>query len=102
MIYTRSRSIGPLAAVAATVVLLSACAGTTDDPAETVEPREEVTLTLAHSGDAFPDALLAQYEEDNPHVTLVRDEREADAHNQALTDQLAAGTGGAQIWVVDS
>ena len=81
---------------------LAACTGTAGDSEESEAPAEEVTLTLAYSGDAYPDSLLAQYQEDNPHVTLVREELDPDAYGEALAQQLTDDSGGAQVWVIDA
>lgn len=109
MKWYRSRPASIIAFGAASALLLSACSGTTDEtdpgseepPAEGEETAEEVNLSIAFWGDFGLTDLVAQYEEENPGVTITLNEGEYNAQHEGLQQQLIAGSGAPDIAAID-
>jgi cellobiose transport system substrate-binding protein len=104
MKWTRSRTASALAVSTASALLLAAC--TPGDP-ETSEPiseapKEPITLTLSDWGNFYPPELLAQYEEENPHVTIEQNSGDFGAVHEGLQQQLIAGSGAAMVQAIDT
>lgn len=113
MKWSRSRPARIFAVGAAAALLLSACSSNddadepSDEPGEEEptgedeEPAEEVDLTIAYWGDFGLTDLVAQYEAENPGVTITLNEGEYNAQHEALQQQLIAGSGAPDIAAID-
>jgi len=92
------RTRTPIAAAVALAVALAACGGGTDDDGgEAAADGEPITLNLWTFGNFGYDDLIAEYQEDNPNITIETLSQEFDAHHDALITSLAAGSGGPDI-----
>ena len=97
--------IRTLAALACAGVLVAGCSGGTDngadDPGTTADPGaggEEITLVVATFNEFGYEDLFAEYEADNPGITV--EHRKAATSNEArdnMNTRLAAGSGLADI-----
>ncbi|MFP5334039.1 MAG: ABC transporter substrate-binding protein [Actinomycetes bacterium] len=89
------------AALAATAVLLSACSGPADGDDEAAGGSGPVELTINVFGDSFPEELYAQYEEENPGVTITENRADYGTHHNNLQARLAAGSGTADVELIE-
>lgn len=90
-----------LATVAGSSLLLGACGLTGDDPAPTTATTgpavDPVALSMAFWGDFGLDALVTEYQDSHPGVTIaLNSSNYADVHDE-LQRQLVAGTGAPNI-----
>lgn len=110
MTFRRTTTATTIAGVAALAVVLSSCSsGTTpsEDPTSTGDTTsaaaaEEVTLTVTTFGTMGLDDLYAQYETDNPNITIKA--TNIDTGGNALTDwqtKQAAGAGLPDVQAVE-
>jgi cellobiose transport system substrate-binding protein len=98
-----SRHPGAIAASLATAsaLVLAAC-GSSEDAAD---PNGDVTLTINVFGDSFslPDnrSLYDAYEKAHPNVTIEENRSDFGAHHQNLQARLTAGSGAADLEVIE-
>ncbi len=101
MKWTRTRTANAIAVGTASAVLLAACSTPDDvEPTETVDA-VPVTISVAYWGNFGLEGLIATYEAENPHVTIVLDTADALAQHDALQQALIAGSGAPTVAFID-
>lgn len=94
------RNHGIVASLAVSAMLLTACGGS-----DSADQNGEVTLTVNVFGDNFslPDNrdLYDEYERANPGVKIVENRSDFGTHHQNLQARLTAGSGAADLEVVE-
>lgn len=96
----RKRSTLAGGAALAATVLLAACGGPAGD-GDQGSGGGAVELTINVFGDSFPESLYEQYEEENPGVTITENRSDYGTHHNNLQARLAAGSGTADIEVIE-
>lgn len=81
------------AAIAATLLVSSACSGSTGDG--------KITLTVATFGEFGYQPLFEQYEKDHPGIEIRSRVTDFDTHFKALSMQLAAGRGVSDVVAIE-
>ncbi|NYI03272.1 extracellular solute-binding protein [Allostreptomyces psammosilenae] len=89
------RGTTAVAAMAASMLVLSACGG--DSESGGGEDGGQITLTVATFSDFGYEDLYAEYEAANPNINIEERRADMEAHHQQLTTQLASGNGAADI-----
>jgi cellobiose transport system substrate-binding protein len=94
------RKSGMVASLAGLALVLTACGGT-----ESADPNAPVTLTINVFGDSFslPDnrALYDEYEKAHENVKIVENRSDFGTHHQNLQARLTAGSGTADLEVIE-
>ncbi len=106
MTWTRFRAVQMLALGTASALLLAACNGDDDlsptpDAGPTEGELEDVTLTVAYWDTFGLEALVEEYQDDNPHVTIELASTSFSAHHDSLQQSLIEGFGAAHITAID-
>ena len=90
-----------LATIAGSSLLLTACGLTGDDPSPTVTPTgpaaDPVDISMAFWGDFGLDALVTEYQDSHPGVTITLNSGNYNDVHDELQRQLVAGTGAPNI-----
>ncbi len=94
------RKSGMVASLAGLALVLTACGGS-----ESADPNGQVTLTINVFGDSFslPDnrALYDEYEKAHDNVKIVENRSDFGTHHQNLQARLTAGSGTADLEVIE-
>lgn len=100
-------------AIATASLLLSGCggsssttsttsaAGTTTSAAASTGSTEKMTLTINVFGDSFPKSVYDAYTAAHPNITIKENRADYGAHHNNLQAHLAAGSGTADIEVIE-
>lgn len=102
MLTRQARGASALAPIIVGGMLLTAC-GSDPEPAGSAkdEVRSDVTLTINVFGDSFPEDLYRAYEAENENVTIKENRADYGTHHNNLQARLAAGSGTADIEVIE-
>lgn len=88
------------AAVAGSM-LLAACGASAGDPGQGSGEGDRVTLTINVFGDSFPRSLYDAYEADHPGITIKENRADYGTHHNNLQARLTAGSGTADIELIE-
>lgn len=98
---TRRPTLGMVASLAASALVLTACGGTDDGG----DPNGEITLTINAFGDSFslPDnrELYDEYERLHENITIEENRSDFGTHHQNLQARLTAGSGTADLELIE-